>query len=94
MEELRKQVIDMQHKIRDLTDLPGEPAAQKLAREVQALEDDLQVKKNARTIEDRVKRIIDLLNGEARKAPIMDIPHLQMLEQWFEGLRQRLQKLQ
>lgn len=94
MEELRKQVINMQFKIKDLMDQPRDAAAARLNNEVQGLEDDLQVKKNARTIEDRVVRIINLLNGDARRAPIMNIEHLQMLSQWFEGLQSSLRKLQ
>lgn len=94
MEDLRKQVISMQHKIKDLLDEPGHAAAGRLTNEVQGLEDDLQIEKNARTIEDRTKRIIRLLQGEAKDARIMDYEHLQMLEDWFEGLRRKLQKLQ
>jgi hypothetical protein len=94
MEDLRKAVINMQFKIKDLMDEPNDSAAGRLNNEVQGLEDDLQVKKNARTIEDRVKRIINLLEGDARRAPIMNIEHLQMLQKWFEDLRDDLRKLQ
>lgn len=94
MEPLRKQVIDMQRKINDLMDKPTDPAARSLEREVQGLEDDLQVSKNPRSIEDRVKRIIQLLKGDAERARIMNYEHLTMLEKWFEGLRQSLRKMQ
>lgn len=94
MDDLRKQVINMQFKIKDLMDVPNDSAAARLTNEVQGLEDDLQVKKNPRTIEDRVERIINLLKGDARRAPIMNIEHLQMLEQWFEGMRNNLRRLQ
>lgn len=93
MEDLRKQVMSMQHKIKDLLDEPGHAAARRLTSEVQGLEDDLQVTKNARSIEDRTKRIISLLQGEAKTARIMNYEHLDDLRQWFEGLRGKLQKL-
>lgn len=94
MESMRKQVIQMQNKINDLMDSPTDPAARSLVREVQGLEDDLQVQKNSRTIEGRVKRIIQLLKGDAKSARIMNYEHLAMLEQWFEGLRAGLRKMQ
>lgn len=94
MDQLRKDVIKMQLKIKDMLDAPNDSAASRLKNEVQGLEDDLQTKKNARTIEDRVVRIINLLNGDARRTPIMNIEHLQSLEQWFEGVRARLRRLQ
>ena len=93
MENLRKQVISMQHKIKDLMDAPKDPAAQQLNREVQGLEDDLQVSKTPRTIEDRVKRILQIIRGNAKAARIMNYEHLDMLEQWFENLRQQLRKM-
>lgn len=93
MENLRQQVISMQRKINDLMDAPKDPAAQQLAREVQGLEDDLQVSKNPRTIEDRVKRILQIIRGNAKSARIMNYEHLDMLEQWFETLRQQLRKM-
>lgn len=94
MEDLRKQVITIQFKIKDLLDQPSDAAAAKLTNEVQGLEDDLQVQRNPHSIEDRVKRIISLLGGDARRAPIMNHEHLQMLEDWFEDFRERVRKLQ
>lgn len=94
MESMRQQVIQMQRKINDLMDAPTDPAARSLTREVQGLEDDLQMSKNPRTIEDRVKRIIQLLKGDARSSRVMNYEHLAMLEQWFENLRVSLRKMQ
>lgn len=93
MDKMRTQVIDMQRKIKDLMDEPSASAARKLTAEVQALEDDLQVKKNAKTIEDRVERIIQLIRGDAKNARIMNYEHLDMLEKWFEGVRNQLRKM-
>ena len=94
MEPLRQQVITQQRRFNDLLDSPAHAASQLLKREIQALEDDLQVRKNARTIEDRVKRIIHTLEGEAKAARIMNYEHLDMFRHWFEHLRDELRKFQ
>lgn len=94
MEDLRKQVIDIQHKIKDLLDDPDHSVARRLTSEVQGLEDDMQTDKNAYSVEDRTERIINLLQNEAEDARIMDYEHLQMLERWFENLREQLRKMQ
>jgi hypothetical protein len=93
VEELRIQVISTQRRFNDLLDDPSAGAAQILKREIQALEDDLQVKKNPRTIEDRVKHIIHLLEGEAKAERIMNYEHLEMFCHQFEHFRGHLQKL-
>jgi len=83
----------MQRKINDLMDDTSHAAASALRREVQGLEDDLQVQKRALTIEARVKRIIHILEGEARHARIMNYEHLDMFRDYFEELRQTLRKM-
>jgi hypothetical protein len=93
MEHIRQEVIRMQRRINDLMDDAAHAAAATLRKEVQGLEDDLQVKKNARSIEVRVKRIIHLLEGEARSARIMNYEHLDMFRDYFEDLRQTLRKM-
>ncbi|HSX08350.1 MAG TPA: hypothetical protein VLG11_05645 [Candidatus Saccharimonadales bacterium] len=93
MENIRQEVIKIQRKINDLMDDAGHAAAALLRKEVQGLEDDLQVKKHALTIEARVKRIIDLLQGEAKAARIMNYEHLDMFRKYFEELRQTLRKM-
>lgn len=93
MDNLRKQVISMQNKIRDLLDTPGDPAARRLLSEVQGLEDDLQSGKPASSVEGRVKRILQIIKGDAKSARIMNYEHLDMLEQWFEKLRAQLIKM-
>ncbi len=93
MEQLRQQVIVMQRKVNDCLDKPSDPAAVRLKRELQGLEDDLQVRKSVGTVEDRVKRIIGILQGDARGAQIMNIEQLESFKEWFEGLRQSVRKL-
>ena len=93
MEELRRQVIALQGAIKDHMDKPADPAARRLNREVQALEDDLQVKKKPASIEKRVERIIDIIKGEAKKARIMNYEHLELFCRKFERLREEVRKL-
>lgn len=93
MEQLRQQVIATQRKFNDLLDYPQMSSAQTLKREIQALEDDLQVKKNPLTIESRVKNIIHLLEGEAKAQRIMNYEHLEMFRHYFEHLRDSLREM-
>lgn len=93
MEQLRQQVIATHRSISDHMDKPGDSAAQKLNSELKGLEDDLQSQKNPLTIEDRVKRIIALLDGQAKTNRIMNYEHLTLFRQWFMGLRQTLSKM-
>jgi hypothetical protein len=94
MEPLRQQVINIQRQFNDALDEPNASAAQVLKREIQGLEDDLQVSKNPRTIEDRVKRIIRVIEGEAEHERIMDYGQLNSFRNWFEHFREQLHKFQ
>ena len=93
MEQLRQQVITIQRRVNDLMDNHGHAVAGQLKREIQGLEDDLQVRKSVGTVEDRIKRIVGILQGDARHAQIMNIEHLESFRQTFEGLRQSVRKL-
>ena len=93
MQEIRKVVVILQMKIKDLMDKPASEAAKHLKTEVQGLEDDLQVGKNPRTVEDRVKRIIHILEGEAKADRIMNYEHLVLLRKQFEHIEESLRKL-
>ncbi len=93
MEDMRKEVTRIRDQIKDSLDKPDDAAARRLNTEVQALEDDLQMNKNKFAIEDRIKRIIAILQGEAEHAQIMDHAHLQMFEGKFEHLQGRARSL-
>lgn len=93
MDQLRQQVIATERKINDLLDKPNDPAASRLRTEMRGLEDDLQSKKNPVSIEDRVKRIISLLDGEAKQHQIMNYEHLDMFRDYFNNLREILRRM-
>lgn len=93
MEELRKHVISTQRQVHDVMDKPNHAVAIRLKRELQALEDDLQVEKHALSIKSRVEQIIRLLEGEAKAQNIMDYGHIDMFKKSFERVREQLARM-
>jgi len=94
VEPLRQQLIATERRMHDLMDRPQDEAAGRLLSEIRLLESDMQTGKNARFMEDRVKRIIHVLEGEARADRIMNYEHLDMFKHWFEHLRETIRKLE
>lgn len=62
------QVRDLQYKVHDALDDPNHPSAHVLRNEMKSLETDLEVRKNPRDIENRIKTIQHTLL-EARSNP-------------------------
>ncbi len=92
MDHLYKQIVAFQFKVKDYTDDPSHHVAQSLKQEVQRLEDEAQVRKNPRSLEDRVKRVIRILE-EAGEAEVMDHHHAEELIERCEDFRQDLRKM-
>jgi hypothetical protein len=92
MQEVYKQAIDMQHKLRDYIDDPSHSIVAQLKNEVQRLTDEIEVKKNPRSIEDRVKQIIRLLES-AEETTAISRHHIDDLRDRCEDIRQDLRKL-
>lgn len=86
MKDVYKQVIAHQFKFRDYLDDPSHPYAIRLKNDIQRLVDEIEIKKNARSLEDRVKSIIRQLE-DAEGSPIMDNHHLRDLQSRFESVR-------
>jgi len=93
MEQLHQQVVETERRIHDLLDKPHESAAGSLISEVRLLESDLQTGKNLYSVEDRIKRIIHILEGEAKSSQIMNYEHLDMFRHWFEHLRDNVRSM-
>jgi len=91
MEQLHKDIVDLQRKWHDRLDDAGHSLARQVSSAIQRLEDDIQVKKNPRTIEDQVKRIIQQLDN--LEDGIMGGHHVDELQQNFERMRVSIQKL-
>lgn len=92
MEQLHNDIVSLQRRFRDWLDDANHPAARQLERDIQRLEDDAQVRKNPRTIEDQVKRIIAQLSN-ADGSGFMDDGHIDALKDQLENLRKQLQRL-
>lgn len=92
MEPLRQQVIATKRRIEDTLDKPNDSAARSLLSEVKALEEDMR-SKSPITVEDRVKRIVHMLEGSAKSNRIMNYEHIDAFKHWFEHLRESLRKM-
>lgn len=68
-------------------------AAGGLEREIRGVVDDFEQQKNPRSIEDRVKRVIDQLEDMRSGGTVMDAGDADDLVDKFEELRQDLRRL-
>lgn len=92
MDELYKEIVALQHRCNDYIDDPSSNTARQLQQEVQRLEDEAQVRKNPRSIENRVKQVIGLLE-QAGDEEVMSHGHADELIDRCRELREELQKL-
>jgi hypothetical protein len=92
VEQLHRQIIDLQRKWRDHLDDPNNSGARQVDSAIQRLEDDIQTNKNPRSIEDQVKRLLQQLNS-LENTSVMDNSHLNDLQRSFESMRDSLRKL-
>lgn len=92
MDELHKHVVAFQHRCNDYIDDDSSSAAQELRREVQRFEDEVQVHKNPRSVENRVKQVIQLLHKTAEHSAMSE-GHADELIDRCEDFRRELQKL-
>jgi hypothetical protein len=73
MDEIYRQALELQHKLRDYLDQDAHPQARQLTADVQRLTDEIEMQKDPRTIEGRVKNIIRQL--EAQEGSVMSHGH-------------------
>jgi hypothetical protein len=93
--ETYREVQRLRFKVQDLLDDPAHRLARVLRDEVQRLEDEIEMSKKPRSLEDRVKVIQRHLvaaeaGGDDR---IMDAEHADFLHDAFEDLRRTLRRL-
>lgn len=91
MDDIYKQALDVQHKLRDYLDMDDDPAARQLTSDVQRLTDEIEMQKNPRTVEDRVKNIIRQL--ESLNGAVMSADHTDDLRDRCLDMCQDLRKL-
>lgn len=93
MDELYKQAIDLEGEIKDNLDDPNNPAAVRLRSDARKLVDLIEQKKNPRTLEAEVYRIIQQLEA-AEGSNIISEQHLDELRDRFEDMRRTIRELQ
>jgi hypothetical protein len=93
--ELYKEVQKLRYKLQDLLDEPGHRLAQTLKVEVQRLEDEMEMSKKPRSLEDRVKTIQRHLvtAQEGGGNTIMNVEHADYLHDAFEDFRMHLRRM-
>jgi hypothetical protein len=92
MDHLHNEIIAFQRRVNDHLDDPSHPIAQSLRQEVQCLEDDAQTNKNPRSVENRVKQVVQLLE-KAGEEKVMSSGHADEMIDQCEEFIQELRKL-
>lgn len=92
---LYQEVQRLRFKLHDLLDDHRHPLAQTLKQEVQRLEDEMEMSKRPRSLEDRIKGIQQHLRRAQNdnQIDIMDIRHIDFFDDSFEGMRMNLRRL-
>lgn len=91
MDNLHRQADNLLRKSRDLLDQPNSPAGKRITQQLQRLEDELQVKKNPKTIERTTLDLIrdlDNLSGD-----VMDHNDSEWLKRQIEQIRDQLRRM-
>jgi hypothetical protein len=88
--EAYKEVQSLRFKLQDYLDDHAHAIAQSLKREVQRLEDEMEMSKSPRSLEDRIKGIQRQLQS-AQGA--MSVEHADWLHDRFESLKMSLRRL-
>lgn len=92
MDHLYKEIVTFQSRVNDQIDDHSHAIAKNLKQEIQRLEDEAQVRKNPRSLENRVKQIIRILE-QAGHAEVMSHNHVHHFIEECEQFRRKLQKL-
>jgi len=94
-DEARRQAQLLEGKLKDLADNPSDPAVRNLLDTSRSIEDMLQVKANPRSIEDKAKGMIKMIdNIDQSHAAAFDPRHLSWLRDQYENLQMSLRKFE
>lgn len=89
----RQQAVGLQSKFRGMLDDKSQPTARTLENEIERIVNEFEVKKNPRSIDDRIKQLQRLLRDVDRgNPPVMDNRDAEFLYDSFEQLRMSLRK--
>lgn len=87
----RNQAEDLEYKLKDLLDDKNNSSAQALLSGAKAILEDFESQKNPRSIEDKVRRIIDQLESLSRqKQEVIDYRHADLIQNGYARMRQDL----
>lgn len=92
MDNVYKKVQNLHNRFKDAVDEPQAAIATSLRNDIQRLEDEIEMKKNKGTLEDRVKDIIRKLESH-RNDSFMSHDDVKFLIDRFDDLRQEIRKL-
>lgn len=92
MEDMHQQAIDIEGEIRDSLDDPNHSGAVQLKAAIRKLLDFIEQKKNPRTLEAEVYRIIQQLEA-AERSNIISEHHLDEIRDRLEDMRQTLRQM-
>lgn len=90
--DLYKEVQKLRFKIQDMLDDHAHQLGQSLKRDIQRLEDEMEMSKNPRVLEDRIKGIQRTLVAVGENDQVMDHHHSDMLHDIFEDMRMKLRR--
>ncbi|HEX3568381.1 MAG TPA: hypothetical protein VHT70_01760 [Candidatus Saccharimonadales bacterium] len=91
---LYKQVRNMEFRVHDALDRPQDGDAQSLVREVKRLEDEMEMAKSPRSLEDRIKSIQEMLwQVRSREGGYMSVDDADEFWHIFEDMRRMLRSL-
>jgi hypothetical protein len=93
--EVYKEVQRLRNRVQDLFDAPAHRLAQTIRNEVQRLEDEIEMSKAPRALEDRIKIIQRhlLVASEGGDNLIMNVEHADHLHNTFEDLRVKFRRM-
>ncbi len=91
MDDVYKQVMATQSRLRGYLDEPNNSVARQFSQELQRLLDEIESQKNAQSLEDRVKSLLRQLQSFTTE--VMDDRHVDDIKDRLEDVRSDLQKL-
>lgn len=93
MDSIYKQVQRLENDFKNRLDQPSHDRAQAIRQEIQRLMDDIELKKNPRSIEDRVKNLKRQLQELGYETLVMDYHHSEELKDQCDDIIQALRKV-
>jgi hypothetical protein len=91
--DIYRDVQRLRFKLQDLIDDHAHALAQTLKNEIQRLEDEIEMNKKPRSLEDRIKSIQRQLVAVGDNGQVMNMEHADQLHDRLEDLRRALRSL-